>query len=450
MTEILTTTSTPSPPDFDSTRTQRPPITKMQWRALVGAGVGQFIEFYDFALYGIVSVTLAHHFFPASSATAGLLMLFATYGISFFIRPVGGMFFGYLGDRHGRRVVLTASILLIGIATGAIGLLPTVEQWGMFATIALVFCRLLQGFSAGGESVGSPAFAFEHAPEDRRGFFITITIAATALPAVFASLFVMVLQSGLSEEDFMSWGWRIPFLVAVPLSILGMWIRARTEESPAYLKMVADTDEKKSQSSPLRESFTLNGRKIFQVIMIMGFTAMGFYFLSGYFIPYVQTAGNLSGVQALAINAVAMTLYTLALPMWGILGDRIGRRRMLIGGAVAVAVTIIPAFMLVTSGNVWLALLGQVIFVLTITSYGGGCYAFFIEVFDTRTRMTSAAFSYNVGYAIFGGTAPFIGTLLVDQSGVGVAPAFYILALAIMVLLTIWLTRVPETRGLHD
>lgn len=347
-------------------------------------------------------------------------------------------------------MVLTASILLIGLATGAIGLLPTVEQWGMFATIALVFCRLLQGFSAGGESVGSPAFAFEHAPEDRRGFLITITIAATALPAVFASLFVMVLQSGLSEEDFMSWGWRIPFLVAVPLSILGMWIRARTEESPAYLTMVADTDEKKSQSSPLRESFTLNGRKIFQVIMIMGFTAMGFYFLSGYFIPYVQTAGNLSGVQALAINAVVMTLYTLALPMWGILSDRIGRRKMLIGGAVAVAITIIPAFMLVTSGNVWLALLGQVIFVLTIASYGGGCYAFFIEVFDTRTRMTSAAFSYNVGYAIFGGTAPFIGTLLVDQSGVGFAPAFYILALAIMVLLTIWLTRIPETRGLHD
>ncbi|RNE49747.1 MFS transporter [Corynebacterium alimapuense] len=422
----------------------------MQRRALLGAGVGQFIEFYDFALYGILSVTLAYHFFPASSTTAGLLMLFATYGISFFIRPVGGLFFGSLGDRYGRRVVLTASILLIGLATGTIGLLPTVEHWGVAATVALVFCRLLQGFSAGGESVGSPTFAFEHAPKDRRGFFITVTIAATALPAVFASLFVMLLQGGLSEEAFLSWGWRIPFLVAVPLSLLGLWIRARTEESPAYLKMVSETEEKVSQSSPLKEAFALNGRKIFQVIMIMGFTAMGFYFLSGYFIPYVQTAGNLSGVQALAINAVAMTLYTVALPMWGILGDRIGRRKMLIGGALAVAITIIPAFMLVTSGNVWLALLGQVIFVLTITSYGGGCYAFFIEVFDTRTRMTSAAFSYNVGYAIFGGTAPFIGTLLVDRSGVGYAPAFYILALAVAVLLTIWLTKVPETKGLND
>lgn len=411
----------------------------------MGAGVGQFIEFYDFALYGIVSVALAHHFFPASSATAGLLMLFATYGVSFFIRPVGGLFFGSLGDRYGRKVVLSASILLIGFATGLIGFLPTTATWGFAATVGLISCRLLQGFSAGGESVGSPAFAFEHAPRDRRGFFITITIAATALPAVFASLLVLSLQSWLGEETFMQWGWRIPFLVAIPLSVLGLWIRRQTEESPAYMQMV-EAAEQEDIGSPLRESFQLNGKKIFQVIIIMGFTAMGFYFLSGYFIPYVQTAGNLSGIQALSINAGAMTLYTVALPLWGLLGDKVGRRKMLISGSIAVAVTIIPAFMLVSSGNVWLALLGQIIFVLAITSYGGGCYAFFIEVFDTRTRMTSAAFAYNVGYAIFGGTAPFIGTLMVEKSGVGYAPSFYILALAIVVLLTIWLTKVPETR----
>lgn len=439
----MTTTVLSAP---STTQTTRQPITKMQKRALLGAGVGQFIEFYDFALYGILSVSLAHHFFPASSAAAGLLMLFATYGISFFIRPVGGLFFGSLGDRYGRKVVLSASILLIGFATGLIGLLPTAETWGISATIALIFCRLMQGFSAGGESVGSPAFAFEHAPKDRRGFFITITIAATALPAVFASLLVLLLQGWLGEETFMQWGWRIPFLVAVPLSVLGLWIRRKTEESPAYLQMMEE-NENNEKGSPLRESFRVNGKKIFQVIVIMGFTAMGFYFLSGYFIPYVQTAGNLSGIQALAINAGAMTLYTVALPLWGLLGDKVGRRKMLISGSIAVAVTIIPAFMLVSSGNVWLALLGQVVFVLAITSYGGGCYAFFIEVFDTQTRMTSAAFSYNVGYAIFGGTAPFIGALMVEESGVGYAPAFYILALAIVVLLTIWLTKVPETRG---
>ncbi|MFP7365324.1 MFS transporter [Corynebacterium callunae] len=439
----MTTTVLSAP---STTQTTRQPITKMQKRALLGAGVGQFIEFYDFALYGILSVSLAHHFFPASSAAAGLLMLFATYGISFFIRPVGGLFFGSLGDRYGRKVVLSASILLIGFATGLIGLLPTAETWGISATIALIFCRLMQGFSAGGESVGSPAFAFEHAPKDRRGFFIAITIAATALPAVFASLLVLLLQGWLGEETFMQWGWRIPFLVAVPLSVLGLWIRRKTEESPAYLQMMEE-NENNEKGSPLRESFRVNGKKIFQVIVIMGFTAMGFYFLSGYFIPYVQTAGNLSGIQALAINAGAMTLYTVALPLWGLLGDKVGRRKMLISGSIAVAVTIIPAFMLVSSGNVWLALLGQVVFVLAITSYGGGCYAFFIEVFDTQTRMTSAAFSYNVGYAIFGGTAPFIGALMVEESGVGYAPAFYILALAIVVLLTIWLTKVPETRG---
>ena len=180
------------------------PITPMQRRVLLGASVGQFIEFYDFALYGIVSVTLAKLFFPSSSPTTALLTLFATYGISFFIRPVGGVFFGYIGDRFGRKVVLTSAILLIGFSTGAMGLLPTAHQWGMVATFLLVLCRLLQGFSAGGESVGSPAFAFEHAPVNKRGLFINITIAATALPAVVAALITLLLQSGLTEEQFLN------------------------------------------------------------------------------------------------------------------------------------------------------------------------------------------------------------------------------------------------------
>ena len=423
------------------------PITPMQRRVLLGASVGQFIEFYDFALYGIVSVTLAKLFFPSSSPTTALLTLFATYGISFFIRPVGGVFFGYIGDRFGRKVVLTSAILLIGFSTGAMGLLPTAHQWGMVATFLLVLCRLLQGFSAGGESVGSPAFAFEHAPVNKRGLFINITIAATALPAVVAALITLLLQSGLTEEQFLNWGWRIPFLIAFPLSIVGLIIRAKTEESPVFKEMLAETEEMERSASPFKDAFAKNKRKIFQVIVVMGFTAMGFYFLTAYFIPYVQTAGGLSGVQALAINAVAMTSYTIALPLWGILGDRIGRRTMLVAGALAVAITVVPAFMMVTSGNVALALAGQIIFVIAITSYGGGCYTFFIEVFDTRTRMTAAAFSYNVGYAIFGGTAPFIGTLLVEKTGAPESPSYYIVGLAIFVLAVIKFSKVPETRG---
>ena len=424
-------------------------ITRTQGRALLGASVGQFIEFYDFALYGIASVTLVKLFFPSSSEAAGLLALFATYGVSFFIRPVGGLFFGWLGDKYGRITVLVSSILLIGISTGAIGLLPPVASWGAAATVLLVLCRLLQGFSAGGESVGSPAFAFEHAPVHRRGLFITITLAATALPSVVAALIMLSLQANLSEADFEAWGWRIPFLLAVPLAIVGLIIRAKTEESPAYREMAEELEEQAEQASPLKDAFKTNAREMVQVLFIMGMTAMGFYFLSGYFIPYVQTAGGLTGVQALWVNAVAMTSYTILLPLFGVLGDRIGRRPMLFAGLGAIIVLSPVAFWLVSSGNIGLAVAGQLLFVLAITAYGGGCYPFFVEVFTTRTRLTSAAFSYNVAYAVFGGTAPFVGTLLVEKSGHATAPAYYIVAMAIVTLVLIFALRVRETRGLE-
>lgn len=422
-------------------------ITPMQRKVLAGGSVGQFIEFYDFSLYAISAVTLANLFFPATSQTAALLSLFAAYGVSFFIRPIGGLFFGSLGDKIGRRNVLFATLILIGGATAGIGLLPTYESIGIWATVLLVTLRLLQGFSAGGESVGSPAFVFEHAPVGKRGKYINITLAATALPSVFAATFMLLLQTGLSEDAFTSWGWRIPFIVALPMAAVGIWIRIKTDESPVFRELEAEKKAELSESTPVRDAFRENGLKMVQVVFVMGLTAMGFYFLSGYFITYVQTTGGLSSQQSLALNATAMLAYTILLPLWGMVGDRVGRRPMMIAGAVAIFVTAIPAFLLVTSGNVTLALGGQLLFVLAITAYGGGCYTFFIEVFDTRTRFTSAAFSYNVGYAIFGGTAPFIGTAIVGATQVAYAPAFYVMAIAALTLAVIFASKVPETRG---
>lgn len=425
-------------------------ITPMQRKVLLGGSVGQFIEFYDFSLYAISAVTLARLFFPAENETAALLALFAAYGVSFFVRPLGGLYFGSLGDRVGRRNVLFITLVLIGGATALIGLLPPYESIGIWATVLLVVLRLLQGFSAGGESVGSPAFVFEHAPVHKRGLYINLTLAATALPSVVAATFVLILKTTMTEEAFLSYGWRIPFLVALPLALFGIWIRLKTDESPVFQQLEAAKKLEVSQSTSVKDAFAQNWHKMVQVVFVMGLTAMGFYFLSGYFITYVQTTGGLSGTQSLALNAVAMTAYTILLPLWGIVGDKVGRRPMIIIGALAIFVAAIPAFLLVTSGNVMLALAGQLLFVLAITCYGGGCYTFFIEVFDTRTRFTSAAFSYNLGYAIFGGTAPFIGTAIVGSTGVAYAPAFYVMAIAVVTLLVVFGTKVPETRGWLD
>lgn len=421
-------------------------ITPMQRRVVLGGSVGQFVEFYDMALYGIAAVTLSRLFFPTGSETAGLLMLFATYGVAFFIRPVGGLFFGALGDRIGRRNVLVATLLLIGIATTVIGLLPTYETMGIWSTVLLVALRLLQGFSAGGESVGAPSFVFEHAPHDQRGKFVNITLAATALPAVFASGLFLSLSLLMPESAYDSWGWRIPFLLALPMAFVGLIIRSKTEESPVFQEMMEDKAEKKDASTPVSEAFKTSWYRMVQVVVIMGFTAMGFYYISGYFVPYLQTTGDLSRNASLALNAVALLLYAVLLPMFGALSDRVGRRPLMIAGVVTTIVASIPAFMMVSSGNSVVALLGQCLFVLGITMYGGGCYTFFIEVFDPKVRLTAAAFSYNVGYAIFGGTAPYIGESSVAMLGVGYAPAFYVVGLGLIVLLFILFGRVRETR----
>lgn len=416
----------------------------MQKRVLAGGSIGQFIEFYDFTLYGLSAVTLSHLFFPGQNALAGLLATFATFGVAFLVRPLGGLFFGALGDRIGRRKVLFITLLSIGAATALIGLLPTYASIGVLAPILLVLCRLVQGFSAGGESVGAPAFVFEHAPLERRGFWINVTLAATALPSVVGGTLILVLSSTMSPDAFDSYGWRIPFLLALPLAFFGLWIRSKTEESEAFKQVLRKHEHK--EYSPIRQAFRENRIRMLQVICVMALTAMGFYFLSGYFVSYVQVTGDLSREASLAANALAMALYAVLLPIGGIIGDRVGRKPMLITGAAALAVLAIPCFMLVTSGSLAMAIAGQLLFVVPMCIYGGGCYTFFVEIFTTETRFTSAAISYNVAYAVFGGSAPFIGTMLVSTTGKDSAPGFYMAAAALLVLLFLVFTKVPETR----
>jgi MHS family proline/betaine transporter-like MFS transporter len=416
----------------------------MQKRVLAGGSIGQFIEFYDFTLYGLSAVTLANLFFPGENALAGLLATFATFGVAFLIRPLGGVFFGVLGDRIGRRNVLFVTLLSIGAATTLIGLLPTYGSVGVLAPVLLVLCRLIQGFSAGGESVGAPAFVFEHAPLSQRGFWINVTLAATALPSVIGGTLILVLSSTMSSEDFNSYGWRIPFLLALPLAFFGLWIRSKTEESPAFKQVLEKHAHK--EYSPIREAFRENRIRMLQVIFVLALTAMGFYFLSGYFVSYVQTSGDLSREASLLANAAAMLLYAVLLPIGGMVGDRVGRKPMLIAGSAALAVLSVPCFMLVTSGTLGLAILGQMLFVVPMCIYGGGCYTFFVEIFTTETRFTSAAISYNVAYAAFGGTAPFVGTMLVSNTGHDAAPGYYMATAAVIVLLLTVFTKLPETR----
>lgn len=430
-------------PETDS---QPRKVQSMQKRVLAGGAVGQFIEFYDFSLYGLSALILAAHFFPSGSSFTGLLALFATFGVAFVIRPFGGLFFGALGDRIGRKPVLFITLIGIGLATLCIGLLPSYSTIGFAAPVLLVLFRLIQGFSAGGESVGAPAFVLEHAPIERRGLWLGITIAATALPGVLAGGLILGLNVVFGADGYEQWAWRIPFLLALPFSIFGFWIRRRTEESPEFQQVLRAAEAK--EYSPIREAFRTNGTRMIQVAMVCGLTALAFYYLAGYFVAFLQTAGGLSRAQSLGINAVIMALMALLGPLSGLLSDKVGRRPMLLFGSLGLAILVIPAFLLITSGNAWTALLGQLIYIVPLLVYGAGSATIFVEIFETKTRFTSAAISYNVGYALLGGTAPLIGTWLVETTGSVISPGVYLACYAVIVFLVVRFGGVPETHPL--
>jgi MHS family proline/betaine transporter-like MFS transporter len=414
-------------------------------RVLVAASVGQFVEFYDLGIYGLSVVVIAGAFFPDGSSAAGVLSAFAIYGVAFVVRPIGGVFFGVIGDRVGRKAVLFVTLLTVGTSTALIAVLPTYEQIGLWAPLLLVLLRLIQGFSAGGEAVGAPSFVLEHAPSDKRARWVSIVIAMAAMPTLIAGLLILGISESMSNAQFESWGWRIPFLLAVPLSLIGLFIRRHTEESPAFQELLARrTSADPDRIAPLRRAVRGDRARLLQVFFVLGPSALGFYFLVGYFVTYLQTVAEFSRAESLLATAVALLSFSVLLILAGHLSDRWGRRPSLIAGAVLMIVVAWPAFWLVTSEELGAVMLGQVLLTVPLCLYGGASYTFFIEVFPTATRLTGAGIAYNLSAALIGGTAPFVGTLLVDRSGAATAPAFYLMAVTALALVAA--LAVQETR----
>lgn len=441
----MTEGSNPTSAAHDSPRpSTRTSTSESRRRVLLGGAVGQFVEFYDFALYGLSALIIAATFFPGQGTATSVVTTFATYGVAFAVRPLGGVVFGIIGDRAGRRTVLVSTILLMGVATAVMGSIPSYADIGVLAPVLLLVCRVAQGFSAGGESVGAATFVFEHAPERSRGLWIGICLGVTALPAVTGGGLFLALAAFMSEESFAAWGWRIPFWLALPMALLGLWIRLRTEESEEFLR--AKEQDPETSAAPIRMAFRRDKLRMLQVVFVMGLAALNFYLLSGYMVTYVQLAGELSRSASLAVNGAAMLLFAILLPTFGRVGDRYGRRPLLRVGSGLLAVLAVPSFLLVTSGNFALALLGQALYVLVACVYGGAAYVFFLELFRTGNRFTTAAIGYNVGFALFGGTGPLIGAALVEATGLPVAPGWYVAIVALLVCVLIVVLRVPETR----
>lgn len=416
---------------------QAPPEAR---KAVVAGAIGNFIEWYDFAVYGYFATIIAGQFFPSDNRAASLLATFAVFAVAFFMRPLGAFVFGSYGDRIGRRNTLAAAVILMGVATLMIGVLPTYGQIGIFAPILLIVARLLQGFSAGGEWSGSAAFMVEYAPESRRGLYGSWQQFSIVAGLLVGSLVGSILGAVLPEEALNAWGWRVPFILGILVGVVGLYLRLRLEDTPAFRAL-----ERKEEvaDAPVKESFTTHGG---ESVTAVGFTVgwtVSYYVLLTYMPTYVSETLGLSLASALTANAIGLVVLMGLIPFTGALSDRIGRKPLLIGFSALMVLVTYPLFLLVATQTFALIVVGQVLFGIVISLFSGPGPAAMVEMFPTNVRYSALGVSYNLAVALFGGTAPFIATFLIDRTGNNISPGFYLIAASVVTL--IFVARMKET-----
>ena len=416
-------------------------------RVIVAAGIGNFVEWFDFAVYGFLATTIAQQFFPSGDASAALLKTFAVFAVAFAFRPLGGIFFGMLGDRIGRKRTLAMTILLMAGATTLIGLLPTYAAIGVMAPVFLSLIRCAQGFSAGGEYAGACAYLMEHAPRDKRAWYGSFIPVSTFSAFAAAAVVAYALEASLSAEAMGSWGWRLPFLIAAPLGLVGLYLRWKLDETPAFQ---AVTEEHAVAHSPLRETLRNHGGAICCLGAFVSLTALSFYMFTTYFATYLQVAGGLSRATALLVSLIALLFAAAICPLAGLYSDRFGRRVTVMTACALLMVAVYPSFLMASSGSFAASVVGVMLLAVGAVLCGVVTAALLSETFPTRTRYTASAITYNIAYTLFGGTAPLVATWLISTTGSNLSPAFYLIAIALLALAGG--LALPETSriSLHD
>lgn len=400
-------------------------------KVIAASAIGNFVEWFDFAVYGFLAVTIASLFFPPGNPTLALLQTFAVFAVSFALRPLGGIVFGILGDRIGRKRVLSITVLMMAGATTLIGLLPTYASIGLLAPLLLALARCLQGFSAGGEYAGACAFVMEHAPTEQKARYGSFVPVSTFLAFASAAGLVFGLDQLISSEQMRAWGWRLPFLIAAPLGLVGLYMRLRLDESPAFKAMAS---EPAPEHSPLKETLRLHGATIACLGAFISATALSFYMFTTYLTTYMQVVGGATRPTALLASLMALIFAGLLCPFIGRYSDHVGRRRTILTAGVALIVAVYPAFTLATSGALLPSALGAMLLAVGAVICGVVTAVLLSEQFPTRVRYTASAFTYNLAYTLFGGTAPLVATWLIEQTGDRMAPAYYLIVIALIAL----------------
>lgn len=423
-------------------RTAPSGLTREKRRAIIAACIGNFLEWYEFVLYGYFASVFSVLFFDGGDPAVSLMLTFLVFGISFVVRPLGGVLFGYIGDRFGRKVTLSTIILTISCATALMAVVPSYASIGVAAPLLILLLRCLQGLSAGGEWMGAAAYVVESAPAHRRAFYgswQTITITLGMFTAASSSL---ILTAALTAEQLQSWGWRIPFLLAFPLGMVGLYMRLKLEESEEFEAMSQSQEREKS---PLLSAIKENWRSILLVCGLVCSPTMCTYVLLVFGPTFLTTDLGMDSSTARAACMTAMLILVVLVVVFARLCDRIGRKPFVVWGAALVLITAPLGFLLIHQRSFVAVLLGIALILIGDAMMLAPQPALFSELFPTSRRYSGLAIGYNLGVVLFGGAGPLVATALITATGSTYAPAMYLSAGAVISLVAALL--VTETLG---
>lgn len=406
--------------------------------------IGTTIEWYDFFLYSSAAALVFNKlFFPTADPLSGTLLAFTTYAIGFLARPIGGLVFGHFGDRIGRKKLLVISLLMMGGATFAMGLLPTYATVGVAAPILLTLLRLVQGFALGGEWGGAVLIVSEHGGAARRGFWASWPQCGAPGGNLLATAVLAILAAVQTDEAFLSWGWRIPFLLSAVLVVIGLWIRLAVTESPVFL--AAQQNAPVEEKAPIVRVFKHNWR---EVLVAMG-ARMGenvsYYVITAFILVYITESLGLA--KSVGLNAVLIgsAVHFVTIPLWGALSDRVGRRAVYLFGAVGMAVWGFVFFALLDTRSFGVIALATTVGLVLHGAMYGPQAAFFSELFGTRVRYSGASIGYQLASILAGAVAPLVAVALLDAWDSTVPVSLYLLAMCLITVVAVLVAR--ETRG---
>ncbi|KXF87549.1 MFS transporter [Rhodococcus ruber Chol-4] len=412
-------------------------------RAISASAMGNFTEWFDYGVYAYTATYIADSFFPGDLESATLLTL-GVFAVSFLVRPLGGLVWGPLGDRLGRRQVLALTIILMGTATVLLGAIPSYASIGFWAPLLLVLLRMIQGFSTGGEYGGAATFMAEYSPDRKRGFFGSFLEFGTLAGFSFGALIVLSIDL-LSTDAFMStWGWRLPFFVAGPLALVGLYLRSKLEDTPVFRELEADGEVEQDTGTQFRSLLSQYWKPIVTLMGLVVALNVCNYTLLSYMPTYLENRIGLSSTASLSLVVIGQLAMMAVIPFAGSLSDRIGRQPMWLISMGGLLLLAIPMYMLMTVSFAWAIVAFTVLgllYVLQLSTIS----ATFPAMFPTHVRFAGFAIAYNVSTSLFGGTAPAVNEWLVERTGNDLVPAFYMMGACVVGLVALYF--VAETAG---